>query len=254
MGADACRCGPGRRVAYVPSAAIVSRRTALLELGGFDEDLRFGEDVDLCLRLDGAGWVLRYAPELEVEHRPRHTLRAFAAQRFDYGGSAAALDRRHPGRVAPLVVNRHAAAVLGAAVIGSTRSLRTGGAAAALAVAGSTAVTAAKGESAPAAAALASLAIRGHAVSGRQLARAIARDWLPLAAAAAVASGRARRAAGLALAIDALCSLSKSRPASASGRRLALRLLDGGAYSAGLWRGMLHERRIGAALPALRRL
>ena len=46
---------PYGTVSYVPSAAIICRRSTLLEVGGFDETMHSGEDVDLCWRLVGAG-------------------------------------------------------------------------------------------------------------------------------------------------------------------------------------------------------
>lgn len=247
MGADPCLCGPGRRVPYVPSAALVARRDALLALGGFDAELRFGEDVDLCLRLHEAGWAVRYAPAVAVDHRPRASLAAFAAQRFQYGVSAAALDRRHPGAVAPLRLNRHASAVLSAAAIGAARSPRSGLVATALAGAGSAAVVAARAGRGSSGAALASLAVRGHAIAGRQLCRALVRDWLPLTVAACARSRRARRLAALALAVDAGAALATGRPPRPPS--LALRPLDNAAYAAGLWRGAARERSLGALRP-----
>src|SRR5690606_10496937 len=47
---------PGGRVGYVPSAALLVRRVAFVEVGGFDARLRYGEDVDLVWRLVAAGW------------------------------------------------------------------------------------------------------------------------------------------------------------------------------------------------------
>src|SRR5262249_55053228 len=38
---------PGSVVAYAPTATLVVRREALADVGGFDEVLRYGEDVDL---------------------------------------------------------------------------------------------------------------------------------------------------------------------------------------------------------------
>src|SRR5207248_57510 len=51
----------GRRLSYIPSAALLARRTALAEVGGFAEELAVGEDVDLAWRLIDAGWTVRYA-------------------------------------------------------------------------------------------------------------------------------------------------------------------------------------------------
>ena len=53
----------------MPGAAIVVRTAAFDAVGGFDEQMRFGEDVDLVWRLDDAGWVCRYEPASTVAAR-----------------------------------------------------------------------------------------------------------------------------------------------------------------------------------------
>ncbi|HTM84456.1 MAG TPA: mycofactocin biosynthesis glycosyltransferase MftF, partial [Mycobacterium sp.] len=53
---------PYGTVSYVPSAAIICRRSVLNDIGGFDETMRSGEDVDLCWRLIESGARLRYEP------------------------------------------------------------------------------------------------------------------------------------------------------------------------------------------------
>ncbi|HWH20234.1 MAG TPA: mycofactocin biosynthesis glycosyltransferase MftF, partial [Solirubrobacterales bacterium] len=95
LGSCASLVGPKRRIAYLPAAALVGRRAALLELGGFDEAMRFGEDVDLVWRLLAASRRVRYAPSRKVTHRPRSTVGAFARQRAGYGRSTPELVRRH---------------------------------------------------------------------------------------------------------------------------------------------------------------
>ena len=102
LGPEPARIRAGTRVSYVPAAAIVVRVDAIREVGGFDPDVRFGEDVDLVWRLDEAGWSCRYEPAVEVHHPPRPTWRAWVRQRIDYGSSAAPLAKRHPGRLAPV--------------------------------------------------------------------------------------------------------------------------------------------------------
>jgi len=92
---------PGTRVSYVPTAALVVRRTAL---PGFDEDLRYGEDVDAVWRMIDAGWQVRYDPSVTVSHSEPATWRAFLTRRFHYGTSTGPLARRHPERLAPLVL------------------------------------------------------------------------------------------------------------------------------------------------------
>src|SRR6202040_1734320 len=62
---------PYGTVSYVPSAAIICRRAILKELGGFDETLKSGEDVDLCWRFIEAGARLRYEPIALVAHDHR---------------------------------------------------------------------------------------------------------------------------------------------------------------------------------------
>jgi GT2 family glycosyltransferase len=109
MGASPAEVAPGGRVAYVPSAALIVRRAAL---GGFDEALRYGEDVDLVWRLHDRGWRVRYDPRVVVAHARAARRRARVARRFRYGTSAAPLAIRHPGRLAPFVLAPGPAAVL----------------------------------------------------------------------------------------------------------------------------------------------
>src|ERR1700712_4827731 len=96
---------PYGTVSYVPSAAIICRRSALNEVNGFDEDLRSGEDVDLCWRFIEAGARLRYDPIPLVGHDHRTELREWFARKAFYGTSAAPLSIRHPGKTAPLVIS-----------------------------------------------------------------------------------------------------------------------------------------------------
>jgi mycofactocin system glycosyltransferase len=102
LGDRGARVTPMTRVAYVPTAALLARRAALGD--GFDEALRYGEDVDLVWRLTEAGWRVRYDPGVRVGHREPASRAALLRRRFRYGSSAAPLARRHPGAVAPLVL------------------------------------------------------------------------------------------------------------------------------------------------------
>jgi mycofactocin glycosyltransferase len=102
LGDRPARVAPMTRVAYVPTAALLVRRSALG--GGFDETLRNGEDVDLVWRLIEAGWRVRYEPAVQVRHDEPATRAALLRRRFRYGTSAAPLTRRHPGAVTPLVL------------------------------------------------------------------------------------------------------------------------------------------------------
>lgn len=121
MGASPAAVQPGSRVAYLPSAALLVRRAAIdvgygghaIDTGGghalgagFDESLRYGEDVDLVWRLHDAGWRIRYDPSAIVAHDEPASLDAMLIRRFHYGGSAAPLSARHGRRLAPAVLHR----------------------------------------------------------------------------------------------------------------------------------------------------
>ena len=69
MGARSGIVIPGGPVSYVPSACLMVRRDAIGV--GFDEELRFGEDVDFVWRLVDHDWLVRYLADVEVTHRAR---------------------------------------------------------------------------------------------------------------------------------------------------------------------------------------
>lgn len=89
-------------VPYVPSSALLVRRHALLAEGGFDESMPAGGDIDLCWRLDRAGWRLRYEPAARVAHSNPVTLRKWFAHKVVHGTGVAPLGQRHAGMAAPL--------------------------------------------------------------------------------------------------------------------------------------------------------
>jgi mycofactocin glycosyltransferase len=109
---------PGSRVSYVPTAALLVRRAALADVAAdrdvFDPALRYGEDVDLIWRLNGAGWRIRYESAIEVPHESPAGWTRLLARRFSYGSSAGPLARRHPASMAPLVIQPWPAAAAGA--------------------------------------------------------------------------------------------------------------------------------------------
>ena len=62
---------------YVIGACQVIRRRALQEVGLLDERIFYGpEDVDICLRLQQAGWRVVYNPEAVVVHNERRLTRS----------------------------------------------------------------------------------------------------------------------------------------------------------------------------------
>jgi mycofactocin system glycosyltransferase len=108
LGEREARVAPATRVAYVPTAALLVRRDALAGVARgaeiFDPALRYGEDVDLIWRMHEAGWRIRYEPRVRVGHDGPGTWVGIVSRRFRYGTSAAPLALRHPGHLAPLVL------------------------------------------------------------------------------------------------------------------------------------------------------
>jgi hypothetical protein len=214
-------------VSYVPAAAIVCRAAALHAIGGFDESLRVGEDVDLVWRLDAAGWRCRYEPHAEVWHAPRPTWAAWIRQRIDYGSSTAPLARRHRGALAPIRMSGWSVATWVLAAFGRPV---LGGAVGA----GSAAALVRKLPDVPARAAF-RLAGEGNLRAGDQIANAVRRVWWPVVAVAAVRSRPARHIL-LAAALAA---------------RTPMRLLDDVAYSIGVWKGMAAVRTPAPLVPEI---
>ncbi|MEU6642489.1 mycofactocin biosynthesis glycosyltransferase MftF [Saccharomonospora sp. NPDC046836] len=223
---------PMSRVSYVPSAALVVRRSALAAVGGFDTTLRFGEDVDLVWRLLDIGAV-RYEPASVVAHEPRADLRRWLRQRFEYGTSAAPLSARHRGRLSCARLSVWSAAAWALLAAGKPRS--------ALAVAvASTALLPRRlrGRGVPVGESL-RLAALGQLGAGRLLAEAVRRAWWPLA----LLTRRGRRVLLVALVPCVAESLGHS-PAW-----FALRVADDLAYGAGVWAGCVRERTVAPLLP-----
>ena len=80
----------------MPTCNLLVRKDAYQGVGGLDEALRFGEDVDLCWKLRKRGHRQFYVPPGAVRHKHRNRLTASAWQRFHYGTSEPVLYARHP--------------------------------------------------------------------------------------------------------------------------------------------------------------
>lgn len=247
---------PFGTVAYVPSAAIICRRTALLEIGGFDESLVSGEDVDLCWRLNEAGARLRYEPIATVAHDHRTELRKWFTRKSFYGSSAAPLTLRHPGKTAPLVISGWTLVVWMLVALGSGI-----GYAASIAVAALTGRRIAKSLSSVQTEPMevAVVAAQGLGSAALQLASAICRHYWPVALVAAVVSRRCRRVVVVAAVLDGVFDwVSRHGHADDDTKRvgllthLALKRLDDIAYGLGLWTGVIRERNAGALKPQIR--
>jgi mycofactocin system glycosyltransferase len=236
MGPEPAVARPGGRIAYVATAALIVRRHALAQIGGFDETLRNGEDVDLIWRLTATGHTIRYQPDSLVRHQPRPTLRAWLHQRYAYGTSAADLAHRHPGHLHCARLPRLTAARWLALALGRPRAmpptlieplrqfrrLRRRGlpAATAAAVVGD-----------------------GEVSALLQLLDALRRIWWP----AALLTRRGRRLLALAylpVAVDAAVRARDPRAA-------LLRITDDLAYGCGVWTACLRTRTPEPLLPQL---
>ncbi len=121
LGVREARVAPGSRVSYVPTAAIVLRRAALLDIsdqdGPFDQQMRVGEDVDLIWRLHNAGWRIRYHPQAQVAHHEPENWSGLLRRRFTYGTSAGPLAQRHPEAMTPLALHPWPTAAVGALLL-----------------------------------------------------------------------------------------------------------------------------------------
>ncbi len=245
LGDEPARVAAGTRVSYVPAAALLCRTDAVRDVGGFDEGLRYGEDVDLVWRLAEAGWRCRYEPAATVQHRARGTWAGWARQRASYGRSAAPLATRHPGALAPVRMSGWSVAVW-ALVIARRPVL-------AAAVAGGTVVALQRKLPTVPRAESARLVALGHLAAGRQLAQATRRVWWPIALVAALVAPKARPAV-----LATLAPVVADVVADALRTRRARTLLDApllwadeAAYGAGVWAGVWAEREPGPLLPSL---
>ncbi|MEV0975751.1 mycofactocin biosynthesis glycosyltransferase MftF [Streptomyces sp. NPDC049915] len=246
MGATEGPVVPVSALSYVPSATIVVRREALGP--GFDETLRVGEDVDLCMRLHQAGWRLRYVPTARVGHRHRTDLRSWLAQRAGYGTGAADLALRHPGQVPPLYAAPWSLAACALLLRG-----RPAPAALAAALTGLTALRVARrmpdaDHPARAGALLSLAALRGTA---EQLLRCATRHHWPLAVAAAAVDRRARHLLIAAAVAEGLVDHRRSGTSLSAPAYTVLRRLDDLAYGWGVWQGAVRRRTAAPLKPRL---
>ena len=250
MGGAPSPVGPQRRVRYVPAAVLLVRTEAARGAGGFDESLRWGEDVDFLWRLATEAATVRYEPAAVAWHRPRADWRAWIEQRRRYGASAAALAERHGAAVAPARCSRSAVAAWAALAMGHPL------AGAALAVTSTARLAArlegvADGRPLERLALAGRLTLKGHGTAGAGLARAVTRAWLPVALGGAAASRRLRPALATAVLAPALVEWCRGRRPAGPVASVGLRLADDAAYCAGVWEGMARRRSLEPIRPAL---
>jgi len=247
-GADAARVGPGRRITFVPTAALAVRRKAWDEVGGFDETLRFGEDIDFSWRIDSAGWRIRYEPSSIVHHEIRRRLVDLLVQRYRYGTPAAELAARYPEAFTTLEINPLNAAewVLAgtgfptlAAACSICSAIVTGKQLRGLGVGWR---------------AIVRRSARDQLHDGAHLAWVIRRDYWPLSLALALLSRRMRRLVVVSSLVPPLVDWVRRRPRISPPTWIALTLADGLAHGAGVWMSCLRHRTLKPLSPAWSRL
>ena len=257
MGATSGEVGPREAVAYLPTCNLIVRRDVLLAFGGFDADMRIGEDVDFVWRVRDSGARVRYAATGEVTHDHRVRLGAMLRRRADYGASEADLHRRHPahGRVqylprtallalaalasAPIAWPVSAALLLlvaamaGAELVGKRARIRRMG----LAVPSGR---------------LAASVVREHGAALYHLGRDVTRYYgLPLVAASALWLPLLPVAALLML-IPPISDHRRLKPSLSLPAFVGLFWLEMAAYQLGVWRGCVARRCWRPLLPQIR--
>jgi mycofactocin system glycosyltransferase len=243
LGDRPARVVPTGRVSYVPTATLIVRRSAVSD--GFDERLRFGEDVDFVWRLHATGWTVRYDPEVSVSHREPARWRALVRRHYQYGTGAANLARRHPRQVPPLILEPWAASIAAALLSGRPRLAVVMLAARIVHSAGAARHAGLK----PWRAATWPL----HGAWGTTLATGRALATLAPALLVAAMTTRRFRMAGLVLLVaPPIAEWAKRRPDLDPLRWICLCLADDAAYGLGVWKGCMQERTLDPLTPALR--
>jgi glycosyltransferase involved in cell wall biosynthesis len=86
-----------RQAEHIPGCNMAFYKSALLEIDGFDPIFhQAGDDVDLCWRLQQAGFKIGFSAAAFVWHYRRSTIRQYLHQQKGYGEAEAMLVRKHP--------------------------------------------------------------------------------------------------------------------------------------------------------------
>jgi hypothetical protein len=93
-------------VDWVAGAALLLRREAYRQVGGFDEGFfMYSEELDLCKRLKAAGWSIAHEPAGRVIHyEGRSSAQVPAATHIRFNTSKIRYLRKHHGRLAAALV------------------------------------------------------------------------------------------------------------------------------------------------------
>lgn len=244
----------GGPLGFLPSAALLVRRSALSAAGAFDEDLRVGEDVDLVWRLADGGGLVRYEPASVVTHETRPTPAGWAGRLVAYGTSAAALERRHPGRLTPARLSGWNLAAAGLLLSRRPLTQRAAGAVAVLGLSSALLARSLRSGSVDprVAAVVVGTTLASDAESAGHLLR---REWWPLGWLALLGAWRSHarvpRAAAAAMLIPLAREWRQRRPQVDPLRYLALRLVEDAAYGSGVLSGAAAGRRLAVLRPRI---
>lgn len=245
MGVRAELVRPGSRLGFIPSAALIVRRSAFV---GFDESLRVGEDVDLIWKLVESGWHVCYDPEVIVHHEIRTNPQQWLARRFQYGTSAPDLEVRHPGNLAPARLSAWNVGILALLTLGRPVLATSVAAAATVALAASM-------RSIPRGSLLAGRVVgQGLLADSASIGHLLRREWWPVGAVALALvpkSRPARVAAITMLAPIALEWVTRERYLDPV-RYTVLRLVDDASYGSGVIANSLRARKFAPLLPKIR--
>lgn len=117
--------------AFSYGAGLACRREVFDRLGGFDESLHAGDDVDFCARIHKAGFEMGFARDAVLHYRFRETGGELFRQGRAYGRFGVTIETKHPEFAEPQSLGHWLRGTLGAfrlAAFGSTRAQRARGA------------------------------------------------------------------------------------------------------------------------------
>jgi N-acetylglucosaminyl-diphospho-decaprenol L-rhamnosyltransferase len=92
--------GEAQQVGWLSGAALMCRREALGQAGAFDPGyFMFSEEVDLCRRVNDAGWSVVYVPQAEITHYGgQSTGQDVPSRHVNFNTSKARYFRLHEGK------------------------------------------------------------------------------------------------------------------------------------------------------------
>lgn len=88
--------GKNRAMSVETVPFVLYRRKALLAVGLYDEDMRYGEDYSLNYKLRRAGYQLLVNPDSRVYYYKRKDLTSFYNQMYNYGVTKAVIRNKYP--------------------------------------------------------------------------------------------------------------------------------------------------------------